>query len=341
MRLRLKGVNDGLVIDPDEKKFIVVQHNADYLNPYGLALLSLCFWDVAFKKGGMQFWMKFIEKYAIPYFIGKYEPGASDEQKQEILETLIKMVQDAVAAIPNDSSVEIKEASGKSASAEIFKDFIEVMDKNIAKNILGQTLTTEQGETGSYALGKVHNQVREDIIESDVRLVEEAINKLLFWIHELNFNDDNIPSIEFYSPKPVTQEDAAIDKTAYDMGVRFKAEHFIRKYGYKAEEITVVEPAAISDGSASNFSESSDAIVQKLQQRFDEFAERFYDGELNDVINEKLVPVIESFSECRNAEEALDKLAEVYPDMDSQKLEEKLAKVIFISDLLGRTSIEG
>lgn len=240
LRLRLKGVNDGLVIDPDEKKFIVVQHNADYLNPYGLALLSLCFWDVAFKKGGMQFWMKFIEKYAIPYFIGKYEPGASDEQKQEILETLIKMVQDAVAAIPNDSSVEIKEASGKSASAEIFKDFIEVMDKNIAKNILGQTLTTEQGETGSYALGKVHNQVREDIIESDVRLVEEAINKLLFWIHELNFNDDNIPSIEFYSPKPVTQEDAAIDKTAYDMGVRFKAEHFIRKYGYKAEEITVV-----------------------------------------------------------------------------------------------------
>lgn len=344
LRLKLKGHSDGYIIDPAERKFLIPQHNTDYLNPYGQALLSLCFWDVAFKKGGLQFWLKFLEKYAVPYFIGKYEPGASDEQKEEILATLVKMVQDAVAAIPNDSSVEIIEASGKSASAEIFKDFIEEMNKNISKNILGQTLTTEQGDTGSYALGKVHNQVREDIIESDIRLVEETLNTLLLWVHELNFNDDNPPVIELYSPKPVTQEEASIDKTAYDMGVRFKAEHFVRKYGYKAEEITVVNnTAGVSDtdkhvtfsgtaGQAWNLQSDSTS----LQQSFEEFVEKFHDGELDGIIDEKLKIVAENFAACRDFEKAEEILAELYPELNSKAFEEKLTKAIFLADLLGR-----
>lgn len=330
LRIKLKGYSEGYIVDENSKKFLVPRHNGDYLNPYGLAILSLCFWDVAFKKGGMQFWMKFIEKYAMPYFIGKYEPGASDEEKQEILEMLVKMVQDAVSVIPNDSSVEIKEAAGKGQSAEIFQAFIEVMDKNIAKNILGQTLTTEAGETGSYALGKVHNEVREDISDSDKRLVEETINLLLLWIHESNFDDDNCPVLELYSPKQITKEAADIDKTAYDMGVRFSVNHFVRKYGYKSDEITLLEAEKIA---TQNFSESQDCDAQAC---VDEFIDSFSEEELNDIISEKIKPIIQEFSEFRDSDSAMDKLAEIYPKMETKQLEDTLTKAIFISDLWGR-----
>lgn len=367
LRIRLKGYSKGYVVEQESKKFLIPKYNADYLNPYGLALLSLCFWDVAFKKGGMQFWMKFIEKFAVPYFIGKYEEGASDEEKDEILEMLIQMVQDAVAVIPNNSAVEIKEATGKSQSAEIFQSFIEIMDKNIAKNILGQTLTTEAGDKGSYALGKVHNNVREDISDSDKRLTENTINTLLYWTHEFNFGDENIPEIELYEPKPITQEDAGIDKTAYDMGVRFSAEHFIRKYGYKADEITVINLQQIQDADLrtdgvervrrarhevskskaqrttvqsgkqiqDNFSEPDTQGVEQ-QQNIDDFIDSFSDDDLTEIINEKLKPIIEEFSESRNADEAMDKLSEIYPQMNSKQLEETLTKAIFIADLWGR-----
>lgn len=347
LMIRLKGYTDGFKIEEDSKKFLCPQHNSDYLNPYGLALLSLCFWNVAFKKGGLQFWMKFIEKYAIPYFIGKYEPGASDDKKEEILNLLVSMVQDAVGVIPNDSSVEIKEAAGKGTSAQIFKTFVEFLDKEISKTILGQTLTTEPGESGSYALGQVHNQVRQDIVESDIRLVEETINTLLLWIHELNFDDENIPSIEFYSPKPVTQEDAGIDTAAYNMGVRFNENYFTRKYGYKPEEFTIITQP--QQDNETNFSESINLPKQntpaenaalEAQKKLDEFMDNFTDEGIGEYLNERIKPIIQEFAQCKDADAAMESLAVLYPGADTKELEDKLTKAMFLGDLLGKISVK-
>ena len=129
-------------------------------------------------------------------------------------------MQDAIAVIPDDSSVEIKEAS-KSSSAEIYEKLIDKMNSEISKAILGQTLTTEVGATGSYAAANTHMQVRQDIIDADKKLVESVINQLITWIYELNYPNAEIPVFELYAPEDVDLTLAQRDKILSETGVKF------------------------------------------------------------------------------------------------------------------------
>ena len=186
-RLKLKTRSNPLGEELPEKKFLCPQHFANYQNPYGERTLSRVFWPVTFKKGGMKFWSIFTEKYGMPCLVGKHPRGASKEDIEKLADMLESMVTDAIVVIPDDSSVEIKEAGGKGASADIYNKLIDKMDAQISKAILGQTLTSDSGQgNGSYALGKVHAGVRQDIVDSDKRIVEKTINQLIHWIYELN-----------------------------------------------------------------------------------------------------------------------------------------------------------
>ncbi len=80
----------------------------------------------------MKFWVVFTEKYGIPHLVGKHPRGASKEETETLADLLENMVQDAIAVIPDDSSVEIQEAE-KSSSAEIFEKLIDKMNAEISK----------------------------------------------------------------------------------------------------------------------------------------------------------------------------------------------------------------
>ena len=156
LKFRTKSDYYGEIV-PD-KKFLLAQNNPSYNNPYGERTLSRVFWAVTFKKGGLKFWVVFTEKYGMPHLIGKHPRGASKEETNTLADMLEDMVQDAIAVIPDDSSVEIQEAN-KSSSAEIYEKLIDKMNAEISKAILGQTLTTEVGSTGSYAASNTHMAV--------------------------------------------------------------------------------------------------------------------------------------------------------------------------------------
>ena len=209
------------------KKFLLAQNNPTYNNPYGDRTLSRVFWNVTFKKGGLKFWVVFTEKYGMPHLIGKHPRGSTKEETNSLADMLEDMVQDAIAVIPDDSSIEIQEAS-KSSSAEIYEKLIDKMNTEISKAILGQTLTTEIGSTGSYAASNTHMQVRQDIIDSDKKLVEGVINQLIQWIYEINFANAEVPVFELYEPENVDLNLAQRDKILSDTGVKFTKEYFIK-----------------------------------------------------------------------------------------------------------------
>ncbi len=149
-----------------DKKFLLVQHEATYKNPYGVPSLSRCFCPVTFKCGGMKFWVIFSEKYWMPFLVGKHPRGAAQSETDKLADMLEAMVQDAVAVIPDDSSVEIKEAGGKGASADIYAKLLEFCKAEVSIAMLGQNLTTEVSG-GSYAAAESHMQVRKDIINAN------------------------------------------------------------------------------------------------------------------------------------------------------------------------------
>ena len=258
LKFRTKENYYGEIV-PD-KKFLLAQNNPSYNNPYGERTLSRVFWNVTFKKGGLKFWVVFTEKYGMPHLIGKHPRGSTKEETNSLADMLEDMVQDAIAVIPDDSSIEIQEAS-KSSSAEIYEKLIDKMNTEISKAILGQTLTTEIGSTGSYAASNTHMQVRQDIIDSDKKLVEGVINQLIQWIYEINFANAEVPIFELYEPEDVDLTLAQRDKILSDTGVKFTKEYFIKNYGLEEEDFDIREDIIPASPNFKEFKEEEEKLV--------------------------------------------------------------------------------
>jgi len=150
-----------------ENRFILSQYESDYKNPYGIAVLSACFWPVTFRKNGLKFWTVFLEKYGMPFLLAHAEEGAQEERMNEIADMLEDMVQDAIAVVPRGYDIRLMEAAeGKGKTDSFHAVYLDYMNREIDIAILSNNLTTEvQG--GSYAAATVHENIREDIIESD------------------------------------------------------------------------------------------------------------------------------------------------------------------------------
>ncbi len=333
-----KGEPDGFVILPEMRKFLCPTNEADYLNKYGKGYLSMCFWDVAFKKGSMEFWVRFAEKFGMPWIIAKFEQGAGDEVIDDLLDSMEAMVQDAIAAIPDNSSVEIKEPNGKAASADIFKQLVEMCDKNIAKTIVGQTLTTDVGESGSYSLGQVHKKVLDAIVDSDKTLVEEQFKILFRWIEEINFGDsDDAPELELYAEEEIDQAKADRDTKLHNMGVRFTKTYMQKAYGFDNDDFEIVNTDNVSQVPF-DFAETNS--IKNTQDAIDDFINNFSDEDLTGIISDKIQPILKNFTEKRDPQKILEDLAVLFPEKKSDELEETLTKSIFLANLWGRINAD-
>lgn len=224
-----KNIYEGEIV-PD-KKFLCPKYNPTYLNPYGEKLLSSVFWPVTFKKGGIKFWVSFTEKYGMPWAMGKIPRQTLEAEAIRLRDALENMVQDGVAVFDDNCSVELVESGSKAQSADIYSKLVQFNNEEISKAILGQTLTTQIGDVGSYSASRVHSDIRDDILSSDVRLVESTLNQLIAWIVELNYPSAAPVKFEFKDEDTLKASLATRDKLLKDTGVNFTKEYFIKNYG--------------------------------------------------------------------------------------------------------------
>ncbi|MDD3149927.1 MAG: DUF935 family protein [Candidatus Gastranaerophilales bacterium] len=341
-----RGAIKGIELHEEDMKFLLPRNNPTYANPYGDALLSRLFWSVVIKKGGMKFWSVFSEKYGMPFLIAKYNKGQSQKEIDSLADMLDNMVQDAIAVIPNDSSVEIKDSSSKASSITVFDKLISRCDGNISKTILGQTLTTEAGASGSYALGNVHSGIRQDIILSDKRLCEKMMNKLIHMTMIVNVGDVPCPKFTLYKEKGIDKDLAERDKTISEIlekdGRALSDNYLVRTYNYQPGDITKIKPQT-NDSGKTDFVQFPNehrtefkSVKLPTSDELENLSESLKDSELQSQMENVLKPVLKLFEETKDAQEALDKLAETYPEMETKELEELLTKIIFISEVWGR-----
>lgn len=312
------------------KKFLCPQSNPSYENPYGERTLSRVFWPVTFKKGGLKFWVIFTEKYGIPHLIGKHPRGASEEETDRLAGLLEQMVQDAIAVIPDDSSVEIQEAN-KSSSAEIFEKLMDKMNAEISKAILGQTLTTEVGSTGSYAASNTHFAVRQDIIDADKKMVEKTINKLIQWIYEINFSNKDIPVFEMFEVEDIDLGLAQRDKILSETGVKFTKEYFIKNYGLEEDDFDIREDIIPATPQFSQFKEEPEP---EGQVQVDDLFKFLSETELDKQSQAMLSPLLALFESCDNFEDARELLTD--NNLQTKQLQQSIQKAMFLCELQGR-----
>jgi phage gp29-like protein len=70
-----KGKMMGAPFEP--YRFVISRHMADTNNPYGLALLSSCFWTWTFKTGGWRYFVKYCERHGLPWPFAQYPTGTA------------------------------------------------------------------------------------------------------------------------------------------------------------------------------------------------------------------------------------------------------------------------
>ncbi len=346
--LRLKTINnpDGKLLPP--MKFIIVQHEATYNNPYGEAILSRCLWPTIFKKGGMTFWVQFLEKFAMPHFIGKTSAARDTDDYDAFLNLLDELKQDGSAVIGDDEEIEVKEGAAPTQGL-VYSDLINLCNAEISKAFLSQTLTTElSGNTGSYAASKTHASVLQTIIDADKLLVENAINQLISWAVEINFGKEQpVPTFTMYPKEDVDQGRADFTKTLSDTKqLAFTQEYFINNFGFKPEEFKIIEPAQPSameapQSAPAGFSEHSDGRndLTRSQIIIDTFGDRAIKEGITTF--SKILPILTDFLDGQtDFTTASDTLSSLLPKMDTKELERKLTNLLFMSDVIGRLSVQ-
>ncbi|MBX3043157.1 MAG: DUF935 family protein [Candidatus Kapabacteria bacterium] len=315
--LRFKDRNKPKGVLLPNKKFLLLQHNATYDNPYGESILAKCYYPVIFKKGGMKLWSVFTQKYGMPFLHGKIGLGKGQEEAYELFNVLEKLQQDGIAVTEEEVSIDILESS-KTSSADVYKNLLHFCNAEISKAILSQTLTTEQGDTGSYAMSQTHLQVRKDVVDSDKQLVEYWLNKLIEWIIEFNFESvSEMPRFVMYEEQDVDMTLAQRDQTLSSTGqVKFTKEYFKRNYGFKDDEIEIS-----FEQTKPQFSES-DKILEKSAFDISQFDE---------LTQSVLKPILEMINESKSYNEIQDKIIEMFPELDTTILEDYLAKGILLA----------
>ena len=334
----LLQTNDGSRREMPERKFLVTRNRPTTANPYGNAVYSRCFWPLAFKKGGLKFWMLFVEKYGMPKAIGKVPPTATEKEQQDFLKMLVGLVRDAVAVIPQTGSVELLEAGA--ANANPHKAIVDWADQAMSKAWLGETLTTEQTSSGgTQAMATVHNDVRADLALDDAAMIESSINQLIRWIYEINWpNEKEIPWMNIILPEDLQEARLNRDIKLTQLGVKFNAQYITDVYGIDEKYFEMVEPQP-QGGMFAEGPEKKGKVrntSHELRKQVNAFTEHLEDEcEKVDI----LAPIRELVENAHSLEEVRDKLIGCYAEMPMEKIADEMEQAFLAADLAGRFSI--
>lgn len=141
---------------------------------YGLLLKAAPY--IIYKRGGFGDWAQWIELFGMPQRVGKY--NIHDPESKRVLEQALEAAGSASYLLaPEGTQIEHVETNTGSGSS--YNDFRKACNEEVLIAILGQTMTTVQGDRGARSLGEVHLEVEEGKHKSDLRYVQRVLNQYL------------------------------------------------------------------------------------------------------------------------------------------------------------------
>lgn len=353
--------------------WVVHSHKSRSVQLARMGLFRTLAWLYMFKHYSVRDFAEFLELYGMPIRIGKYGAGATNEEKRTLLRALAQIGHNAAGIMPDSMTIELHNAAntGAGSANNPFLQMVDWCEKSIARLILGQTLTSgADGKSSTNALGNVHNEVRRDLLVSDAKQVAQTITQQII-LPYLQINVDpnialhRVPYFEFDTKKydDLSTFADAIPKLV-GIGVQIPEKWTRDKLGIpEAQDGEVVLKAVQSDfnpdlktpGKSTALSAhvvgcqcagclGKGARVALSAGNNGETEQDLLDNSLNEALNvidfnRQLDPVVRqlavALTACNTYEEASDKLAEIYPDLNNAEHQRYLTQAVFLSELLG------
>ncbi len=316
-----------------ERKFLVPRQDPTYKNPYGFPDLAMCFWPMMFKKNGLKFWLSFIEKFGSAFSVGKLPRSATDAERQELLDSLEALIQNGVATIPDDGSVELVEMAGKGASADLYEKLVMHCRSDIAIALLGQNQTTESSANKASATAGL--KVTDDLRDGDAQIIADSINEMIGWFCQVNFGDVQPPVFSFWDQEALDRLQADRDKSNHEAGANFTNAYFMRAYGYQEGDLkpegTAPPAAAVVAPGAAAFAEPGQAAaIDPTQQQTDALVQGT--ASTWTAMVDQLQGLVDK---ATNVAQLQKSIALAYGDLDSSELVKLMAAAMALAELKG------
>jgi len=259
----------GLRVDENwPKKFLVVQHEASYKNPYGNGLLDETYWYAKGLAANFEFHISFLEDDGRDHWMGWVPQSSTNEYKIKVEATLRALRNAAVAVIEEGTRVEKIENKGRTSTSEAYEIFKKSCRGTINMLWLGSDLATNAQGTGSYASSKSGIEIQSSAIDSGKELAEDLINQALAWMLELNnVPDDGSVRFELFDPPENDKTQADIDHIYAQATGRKPSDQLLAKRGYEPGDWVDSASRAQPTGVAQSFESGYDinALIEAAE----------------------------------------------------------------------------
>ncbi|MEW5833039.1 MAG: DUF935 family protein [Campylobacterota bacterium] len=303
-------------------KAVAALYEDKYHRPMGKPLAESLFWYVKFKNASLEFWVKFLEKYGVPWAIGK-----TDGDKDTMADEIYAMLSGDAAVIDHDEEIEIKTAD----KTGDFDKITAYLDDQIREAVLGGNLTGNV-KGGSYAAAEVHNDVREDIAMADENMTISLIEKVVQMFVEINHLPDTV-EVSLKDKDDPNYKLAERDEKIANMGYRPTKEYIEKTYNITVEEASSPAPLANRSFAQKLISLSATRPISDTDT-------------LSGLIDLKTIAlsfqtqIAEIIDGAESFEEAIDRLHAAYPQMDISELQETMDIALQSSYILGTAEAE-
>jgi len=317
-------------------KFFMTRRNPTYVMPYGESVLSRLYWPWFFRSIGWDHWMRWLARYGTPPLIGE----GNANQLDKLRDALVGAVDAAAVAVPEGTNITVANAA---AGAGHFPEFETAVTKRIQKLILGQTLTTDVGKTGSFAAAKIHDGVRDDKRISDVKLVTRTIQNMVDALVLLN----GLKPVDFImeDERKLNADRATRDAELANANIaEFTEDYLLRSYDFEKGdfEIPAGQPQQTAPGMKAALSSSLQFSAGKqrftpAQEGIEGLGDDVIDGSPSPISDDAIKMAIKSSS---NAEEMMDKLATLAENYAPEAFAELTERALFAADVFGYVKSE-
>ncbi len=208
--------------------------------PCRRGVMRTILWMHLFKNSSFRDWGVFLERFGIPFILGKIPSGDffDPKKREELLKGIMGIRSGGAGVGTTETDMQILNgASGSNQQA--YEMFQRYCDEIMTLVILGQRASSDAA--GGLSKGTAQEAVRQDLLQSDCNMVAEAIqNTLVAWLCRLKYGMADAGDLKFSFdcalPEDLNVKAERDLRLSQASGCRLSRKYVMETYGVELEE---------------------------------------------------------------------------------------------------------